>query len=149
MKIGQFVEQIKEYFTKNIDFYILDYVSMYQLMKESKSLTMIWFFGGSKQKCCIQKLFRQISRIQPIAWQRFVKLGQILSKTKSLSLKVIKYDTSRVNNNIAFFEDILCIFSFYCIQRNSIKWSDCHSDISSLKNKSCPFTRSELKFAYI
>ena len=70
----------------------------------------LFFLWVSKQKILIQTFFWQISRIQSIATQRFFKFWQKLSTSKNISLKVSKYDTSRVKRNIAFFENILCTF---------------------------------------
>ena len=39
-----------------------------------------------------------------------------------------------------FFKKIFFAFSVCFSQRNNNEWSDCHSNISLLKNKSCTFT---------
>ena len=101
------MNKLKGVSQKNLDFYVLDYVKYVSVNERIKEFD----HGGSKQN-----LFLQISRIQPIARQRFVKLGQKLSTTKNTPLKVIKYDNSRVNNNIALFEDILCTFHFVVVK---------------------------------
>ena len=122
-------------FHKKKDFYILDFVSFIE-RKQGFGLHMI--FRGSKLTFWIQIPVWQISRIQPIALQRF------WTKIKNNKKYVImcKYDTSSVKRNIAFLK----IFFAFCFmrQRSNNDWSYCHFNMFFFLNQFCPFRRSEL-----
>ena len=86
--------------TKTFIFSIL--WSLYWLLKELRVLTMICFFCGSQTK--------NVNTERRFFYSKIFLFGQKLSTSKNISLKVSKYDTSRVKKNIAFFKNNLCTF---------------------------------------